>query len=209
MSQRSRFQRLALLAAVTTTVAGGVLVPATAFAAPAASHTVTHDRSDASVTQWVETTDAPSGIKIRLPGNPATKQLTKAKDGADVRVYMVGTDSGPLAFEVVDAPDVGRMDLDDGLHGFVDGWNEDARSAGYKLTSSDARPATVDGRPALDAHLSTRDGGAGSIRLVKDGDHCIVILGIGHRGQEKPMDDMYQQTLTSLHMPDTGAAHAA
>ncbi len=112
MNRRSHFQRLLLLAASTTVIAGGAVLPSSAMAATAAPHTATvttvapdHDAhrqhgGPASAEQWVETTDAVSGIKFRLPGKPDVMQFTQAVDGMNGRLYKVRTDNGVIVFAV-------------------------------------------------------------------------------------------------------------
>ncbi|MCX5091360.1 hypothetical protein OOK36_21210 [Streptomyces sp. NBC_00365] len=218
MTRRSHLQRITLLAASTTMAVGGAVLPSSAFAATSAPHTAAttitagHDAhrqhaGAASAKQWVETTDAASGIKFRLPGKPEVEKLTKAKDGVNGRLYMVETDDGIVGLAVLDLPGA-QAYLDDGLRGFVDGYNENCASSREKLASTDVHKTTVDGRPALDTHLSAPDGTVGSARLIASDTHYVELLSLGPKENGKPMSETYQQLLTSLHMPDTSPTRA-
>jgi hypothetical protein len=219
MNRRSHFQRLLLLAASTTVIAGGAVFPSSAMAATAAPHTATvttaasdHDAhrqhgSPASAQQWVETTDAVSGIKFRLPGKPEVMQFTQAVDGMNGRLYKVRTDNGVIVFAVFDLPRA-QGELDDALRGLVDGYNAGAQSPEHKLSSTGVHKITVHGQPSLDARLSAPDGAAGSARLIAGDAHFIEIISLSPKGKEKPMHETYQQLLASVHNPHTHATRA-
>jgi hypothetical protein len=218
MTRRSHLQRITLLAASTTMAVGGAVMPSSALAATPASHTAAstitadhhahHRHADAaSAKQWEETTDPASGIKFQLPGKPKVEKLTKAKDGVDGRMYMVETDDGIVGLAVLDLPGA-QAYLDDGLRGFIDGYNEDCASSREKLASTDVHKTTVDGKPALDAHLSAPDGTVGSTRLIASGTHYVELLSLSPKENGKPMSETYQQLLASLHMPDTSPTRA-
>ncbi|MGW1895116.1 hypothetical protein ACWCP6_33480 [Streptomyces sp. NPDC002004] len=213
MTSRSRFQRLALLAASTTVISAGVLLPGSTFTAAAtphpkpvtmmiADHHGDRHHGSADATQWAETTDPPSGITIRLPGKPVVSQFTKPTDGMTGRLYMVKTDDAVVGFAVFEVPGT-RKNLDQGLHGFLDGYNQDSSPSG-RLKSTESHEATVDGRHALDAQLRADDGTIGSARFIDDGDHFIQTVTIGTQEKEKPMAAVHQQLLDSLHMPVAG-----
>ncbi|MFK0023337.1 hypothetical protein [Streptomyces sp. NPDC090798] len=216
MTRRSRFQRLLLLATSTTVIVGGAVLPSSAMAATAAPHTAAvttvasdhdahrQDGSPASTKQWVETTDAASGIKFRLPGKPKVIQFTQAVDGMNGRLYEVRTDNGVIVFAVFDLPGA-KGELDDALRGLVDGYNAGTRSPKHKLSSTGVHKITVHGQPGLDAHLSAPDGAAGSARLVAGDAHFIEIISLSPKGKEKPMSETHQQLLASVHDPDAGA----
>jgi hypothetical protein len=219
MTRRSHFQRLLLLAASTTVIAGGAVLPSSAMAATAAPHTAAvtavasdHDAhrqhgSPDSAKQWVETTDAASGITFRLPEKPRVTKFTEAMDGMSGRLYKVKTDNGVIVFAVFDLPSA-KGDLNDGLRGLVDGYNEAVRSSKHKLSSTGVHKITVHGQPTLDARLSAPDGASGSARLIAGDDHFIEIISLSPKGKEKPMSETYQKLLASVRNPDAHATHA-
>lgn len=219
MTRRSPLQRLLLLAASTTVIAGGAVLPSTAMAATAAPHTATvttvasdHDvhrqhGGPASAKQWVDTTDAVSGIKFRLPGKPEVVQFTPAVDGMKGRLYKVRTENGVIVFAVFDLP-CAKGELDDALQGLVDGFNAVAQSPQHKLSSTGVHKITVHGQPGLDAGLSAPDGAAGSARLIAGDDHFVEIVSLSPKGKEKPMQETYRQLLASVHNPHTHAPRA-
>ncbi|SFG21869.1 hypothetical protein [Streptomyces mirabilis] len=219
MTRRSHFQRLLLLAASTTVIAGGAVLPSSAMAATATPHTATvttvaadHDAhrqhgSPASAQQWVETTDAVSGIKFRLPGKPEVMQFTQAVDGMNGRLYKVRTDNGVIVFAVFDLP-CAQGELDDALRGLVDGYNAGTQSPKHKLSSTGVHKVTVHGQPGLDARLSAPDGAAGSARLIAGDTHFTEMISLSPKGKEKPMQETYQQLLASVHNPHAHAPRA-
>jgi hypothetical protein len=219
MTRRSPFQRLLLLAASTTVIAGGAVLPSTAMAATAAPHTATvttiasdHDvhhqhGGPASAKQWVETTDAVSGIKFRLPGKPKVMQFTQAVDGMNGRLYKVRTDNGVIVFAVFDLP-CAKGELDDALQGLVDGYNAGAQSPQHKLSSTGVHKIKVHGQPGLDARLSAPDGATGSARLIAGDAHFVQMISLSPKGKEKPMQETYRQLLASVHNPHTHAPRA-
>jgi hypothetical protein len=219
MTRRSHFQRLLLLAASTTVIAGGAVLPSSAMAATAAPHTAAvtavasdHDAhrqhgSPGSAKQWVETTDASSGVKFRLPEKPRVTKFTEAMDGMSGRLYKVKTDNGVIVFAVFDLPRA-QGELDDALRGLVDGYNAGAQSPEHKLSSTGVHKITVHGQPSLDARLSAPDGAAGSARLIAGDAHFIEIISLSPKGKEKPMHETYQQLLASVHNPHTHATRA-
>ncbi|MFD8213702.1 hypothetical protein ACFV2U_08230 [Streptomyces sp. NPDC059697] len=219
MTRRSHFQRLLLLAASTTVIAGGAVLPSSAMAATAAPHTAAvttvasdHDGhrqhgSPTSAKQWVETTDAVSGVKFRLPERPRVMQFTQATDGMNGRLYKVKTNNGVIVFAVFDLP-CAKGDLNDGLRGLVDGYNAAVQSSKHKLSSTGVHKITVHGQPALDARLSAPDGASGSARLIAGDDHFIEIISLSPKGKEKPMSETYQKLLASVRNPDAHGTHA-
>jgi uncharacterized protein YkvS len=155
----------------------------------------------------VETTDAASGITFRLPEKPRVTKFTEAMDGMSGRLYKVKTDNGVIVFAVFDLPSA-KGDLNDGLRGLVDGYNEAVRSSKHKLSSTGVHKITVHGQPTLDARLSAPDGASGSARLIAGDDHFIEIISLSPKGKEKPMSETYQRLLASVRNPDAHATHA-
>ncbi|MFG2488792.1 hypothetical protein ACGFSI_39370 [Streptomyces virginiae] len=209
MTHRSRTQRLALLSASTALVTAGLLPSTTAFAAPPHRAAVASRAAPtptpaptASTAESVKTTDPPSGITAELPGKAKVRAGTIPMEGGsiDARVYGLDTPDGATGFGVYDMPG-DRLSLEDALMGFVDAYS---LMGGGTLTSSNAHKTTVDGRPALDATLTGKDGDestVGSIRLISDDDHLVMAVTIGPEENEKALDAMHQQLLDSLQIP--------
>ncbi|UXY28292.1 hypothetical protein [Streptomyces sp. HUAS TT20] len=191
---RTRFHRHALLAA-SVAVTGGVLLPGSAFAvteAPPPTGAVTADH-------WVEVTDAPSGIKVELPGKPKVQKFTEAKDGMDGRIYMAGNDDQVTGFAVFDVH--GAKDLKDNLRAFLDGYNQYSQSPRDMLTSTVTKKTDVNGRRTLDARLSAKNGTVGSTRFIDDGKHYVQLVSISSHKQAATLAPTYRQLLDTLHMP--------
>ena len=213
MTRLSRTQRILMLTASTAVAAGGVLLPTSAFAAPETPHvgSVTtmaaghaghsHQGITIPADEWVKTTDAPSGITVKLPGKATVQKLSIPAGGTTVtgRVYSVETDNGFFGFAVIDVPG-GQEDLHEGLQGFLEGYNE---GAGETLTSSSIRKTTIDGRPALDARLSTKgsDRVVGAARFIADDTHVVQAVTLGSATNKKAMDQMHQQLIASIRIP--------
>ncbi|MFJ3304563.1 hypothetical protein ACIPSA_15845 [Streptomyces sp. NPDC086549] len=202
MSFRSQIQRRLLLSASTVVAAGAVLLPSGAFAAPQVPPPFPRSVSAPAPARWVETTDAPSGIKVRLPGNPEVQKLTKAKDGVDGRIYMAATDTGVAGFAVADA--AGVKDLKQNLRGFLDGYNEESRSPRSELTGTAVKVTTSGGQRVLDTRLSAKDGTVGFLRLIDDGHHLVELVSLGPEQQKASVAEAHQQLLDSLRIPAPG-----
>ncbi|MGW3148820.1 MULTISPECIES: hypothetical protein [Streptomyces] len=194
MTLRTRFHRHALLAA-SVVVTGGVLLPGSAFAATEAPPPTSAGTAD----HWVEVTDAPSGIKVELPGKPEVKKYTEAKDGMDGRIYMAGNDDQITGFAVFDVH--GAKDLKDNLRAFLGGYNQYSQSPSDVLTSTVTKESDVNGRRTLDARLTAKDGTVGSTRFIDDGSHYVQLLSISSKKQAASMTPTYRQLLDSLRMP--------
>ncbi|MGW2746191.1 hypothetical protein [Streptomyces sp. NPDC001450] len=200
MTRLARFQRLALLAASTTVITGGVLLPTSAFAAPATPPATTATVADAA-TRWTQTTDESSGVTAELPGDAQMQKYTV--NGIKGRAYQVATDYGSIGFMVYDAPrGGGQWDLKGSLKNALDNYNKDSRSTDDVLTSHDVRESATDGgQPVVDAALSAGDGTVGHTRFVDLGDHMVQILVMGTKDTQKTMDADYRQFLNRLQLP--------
>ncbi|MER5185682.1 hypothetical protein ABT009_46815 [Streptomyces sp. NPDC002896] len=207
-----------MFTASTAVVAGGVLLPTSAFAAPAAPHMGTmttisatqggHDQAVADPAEkWVETTDAPSGIKFKLPGKPKVEEFSEpADDGSIVtgRMYSVEKADGTFVIlAVYDVPGT-PANANLGLEGFREGFSEEF---GKTATSTSGEKTTVDGHPAVDARLSTKDSAplVGSSCYIAGDTHVIGITTVGHAADEKTVDQMHQQTLDGIRIPSSDA----
>ncbi|SDN14380.1 hypothetical protein [Streptomyces wuyuanensis] len=117
--------------------------------------------------EWTPTTDAPSGVTAELPGRAEGERTSVPVGGEPVsgRVYGVETGEAFVGFAVFDTPGTAR-DLRASLKGFLDAYE---RESGETLRSTDVRSTTVDGRPALDARLSSSDDMAGGHPLHRRG----------------------------------------
>ncbi|MFF8265005.1 hypothetical protein [Streptomyces virginiae] len=191
MTQRSRAQRLA---------AGGVTASAGAAAAPTPLYVT--EISTMPTIGWVETTDAPSGITIELPGKATVRKATVSVDGKPVeaRVYAVDSPDGGTVFSVHDMVD-DRYTLEDNLHRFLESYMVNTAEP---LTSSEVRKSTVDGRPVLDARLASESGGepaVGFTRLIADDDHFVQVMVLGPAANEKALEAMHERLLAGLRIP--------
>ena len=205
MTRLSKIQRLSLLAASTTVITGGVLLPGTAFAAPA-PQTTTVATADAT-THWTATTDDISGITAELPGQPHMQKYSE--NGFEARVYLVPTDYGTIGFVVYDTPDTGQKDLKGCLQSWLDGYNEDSRSADSVLTSKDLQEGTTaDGQPAVDSALSAGDGTVGHVRFVDLGDHVVQVVALGDKDSQQDVDADFLQLLDGIQLPGDGTTQS-
>ncbi|MGW1166495.1 hypothetical protein [Streptomyces sp. NPDC002550] len=191
MVRLSTLHRLALLAASTTVITGGVLAQGSAFAA----------------TQWQQITDAPSGITVRLPGRPAVQKYSD--HGVNSRDYVVPTGYGALGFSVFDGPGKAPdkpWDLKTGLKAAVDGYNSSDAEA--RLHSTGVHDGTEDGDHYLEAGLVGADGKVGHIRMVDHGRQALMIMTIGTGDRRDAVDRDYRQVLDSIKTRDHGPRQA-
>lgn len=202
MIRLSRFQRLALIAASTTVITGGVLSGGAAFAAPAAPHpaAVAAGHLDAAA-QWQQITDK-SGISVQLPGKPRVR--SNADNGVDSRAYVVPTGYGGIRFSVYDGPagsdPNSPWDIKGGLKSSLDAYNSGDPSG--KLTSTGVHEGMDSGHHYLEAELVGADGSKGHIRIVDLGQQAIEIMNVGTGDQKHALDRDYQQVLDSIKLPD-------
>ncbi|MFD9522820.1 hypothetical protein [Streptomyces sp. NPDC059979] len=152
--------------------------------------------------EWVETTDPPSGITAELPGKVTVRKEAISIDGeiVDARAYGLDTPDGAVGFTVHDMPG-DRYPLEDNLQRFRESYMQNTAEP---LTSSNVRKVTFDGRPALDARLtSTTDGEpvVGFIRLIADDTHFVQAVTLGPEANEKALKAMHERLLASLRVP--------
>ncbi|MEU1402068.1 hypothetical protein ABZ471_06810 [Streptomyces sp. NPDC005728] len=209
MTRISTFQRVALLAASTTVITGGVLLPGTAFAATAPQTVAAASVADVdAAAQWTATTDDSSGITVQLPGNAQVEEYEAG--GAQARVYTVETAYGSIGFAIYEMPGANPSDpwdLPSSLQAAVDNLNADPQSASTAFTSSDVEKGTTsDGFSGLQANLTATDGTVGHIRLVDLGPYMIQFMSTGTADQQDVMDQDYEQLLSNVQLPDSGAA---
>jgi hypothetical protein len=192
----NRFQRLTLLAASTTLITGGALLPGAAFAAtmtPAGSVAVAE-------AQWVETRDAPSGVEAQFPKKPTVMDLTES--GGRGRIYTVPTAYGSIALVVHDKAADEQTDLKGDLQAFLDGYNQSV-PAGEALTGTDIQEGTTqEGYPSLDATLAADNGDIGGISFIDVGDHVVMTFGAGDGTQKAALLADYNHLVDTLRVPD-------
>ncbi|MCX5276347.1 hypothetical protein [Streptomyces virginiae] len=151
---------------------------------------------------WVETTDPPSGITAELPGKATVRQATASIDGKPVntRAYIVETPDGAVGFAIHDMPG-DRYPLEDNLQRIRESYMVNTVEP---LTSSNVRKVTFDGRPALDARLTSETEDetlTGFIRLIEDDEHLVQALALGPAANEKALKAMHERLLASLRIP--------
>lgn len=221
MALRIRTQRFAMFAASTAVVAGGVLLPTSAFAAPATSPhvstvttvTATQDGQDPDgvadpAENWVEITDEPTGITFRLPAEPTVQEVTEPYvDGGTYtgRQYSVETNDGSAAivFTVYDVPGT-EENLDMGIKQICKNYEDLSDPA----AATSSQETEVDGRPAREAHLSSQtDVGAASL-IAADDAHIVEFLSLGPATEEQAMAEIHQQISDSVSIPSSGSPNS-
>lgn len=194
-----------MLAASTVLVAAGVL-PSTTAAAVSAPAATPHLGTVIAVpaVEWVKTTDPPSGITAELPGKARVEKDSVPVEGkrVEVRQYRVETPDAGFAFTIHDMPG-DQHSLEELLQAFLDSYNE-AQAGEEPLTSSDSQKTTVDGHPALDARLSTKEDDepqVGFLRFIAGDDHLIQAMSFGSEANEKTVTEMHERFLDSMRIP--------
>nr|MDT0521822.1 hypothetical protein [Streptomyces sp. DSM 41633] len=184
-------------------IAGGVPASAGAFAAPSAAASLHVAAIPAApAVDWVETTDPPSGITAELPGKATVRKATVSIEGkeVDARVYIVETPDGAVGFAVHDMPG-DQYPLEDNLRRVRESYMQNTAEP---LTSSNVRKVTFDGRPALDARLTSETEDetlTGFIRLIADDKHLVQALVLGPEAKEKALKAMHERLLAGLRIP--------
>ncbi|GGS49134.1 hypothetical protein [Streptomyces cinerochromogenes] len=206
MTRLSRFQRLTLLAASATVITGGVLLPGTAFAAPASQTAAVTDVA----AHWTQTTDSPSGISIQLPGKAEAQKTND--NGVTTRCYITQTPYGAMGFSVDEVPGTDASapwDLQGSLKAAVDGYNSDSKSSDDVLRSTDVKEGiTADGHRELSAELTAPDGTRGHIYLVDQGKYLVTVFTASVNGHLDQMDRDHQHALDSIKVPDSQAGQS-
>jgi hypothetical protein len=218
MALRIRTQRFAMFAASTAVVAGGVLLPTSAFAATPHVGTVTtasaaqggqdHRAAADPAENWVEITDAPTGITFRLPAEPTVENVSEpGRDGRTItgRQYSVETVDGSAAivFTVYDAPGT-TENLDNGIKEICKNYKELSDAT----ATSTIDETQVDGHPAREAHLSSKtDVGAASV-VAADDAHIVEFASLGPVAEEQAMAELHQQISDSVSIPSSGSSNS-
>ncbi|MGW7048143.1 hypothetical protein ACWGDT_36780 [Streptomyces avermitilis] len=216
MALRIRTQNFAMFAASTAVVAGGVLLPTSAFAAPAAPpHTGTvtttaathggqgHQAAADPAEGWVEISDPPSGIKFRMPANPTVENTTgTGPDGETItgRKYSAKTHDGTTNVYVYDIPgkpeylDYGAREVS---QAFKEAWGVTATSTSQKTT--------VDGHPARETHLSSNVRAGSDTIIAADDAHVIEFMSLGPAADEKATAEVHKQAVGSVQIATSEA----
>lgn len=152
-----------------------------------------------TVEEWTPATDAPSGVSAELPGEAEEEKTSVPVGGEPVsgRVYGVETGEAFVGFAVFDTPGTPR-DLRASLKGFLDAYE---RESGETLRSTGVRTTTVDGRPALDARLSSSDDMAGATRFIGEDGHVVQAVTFGPEDNRKDLEALHRQLLAGIRLP--------
>ncbi|MEV6683431.1 hypothetical protein AB0N09_42280 [Streptomyces erythrochromogenes] len=192
-----------MISASVVLIAGGVPTSAAALAAPSAPALlhVTAIHATPAV-DWVETTDSPSGITAELPGKATVRKATISIEGkpVDARFYGLDTPDGAVGFAVHDMPGE-QYPLEDHLQRVLESYRVNTAEP---LDSSNVHKTTFDGRPALDARLTSEtenENLTGFIRFIADDKHLVQALVLGPEANEKALKAMHEQLLGSLRIP--------
>ncbi|THA77804.1 hypothetical protein [Streptomyces sp. A0592] len=205
MTYRFLARRPATFVAVAVVVAASVPASGSAMAGsfdPALTPRIGVVAAIPSV-DWVETTDPPSGIRASLPGKAETRDEIVSIKGrnVDVRGYWLDTAEGGVGFTVHDMPD-DLYTLEENLQRLVERY---MITTAEPLTSSNVKKSTVDGRPVLDARLTSETNGeplAGSVRLIADDKHFVQVLSLGPQANEKALKAVHERILAGLRIPN-------
>ncbi|MEU6755722.1 hypothetical protein [Streptomyces sp. NPDC046685] len=194
--------RIVMLSVSVVLIAGGVPASATAFAAPFAPAPLHVTALPATpAVDWAETTDPPSGITAELPGKPTVRKATVSVEGknVDARLYILDTPDGAVGFAVHDMPG-DQYPLEDNLQRVLESYMQNTAEP---LSSSNVRKVTFDGRPALDARLTSEadEPAIGFIRLIADDKRLVQALVLGPEANEKALKAMHERLLATLRIP--------
>ncbi|MGW2563147.1 hypothetical protein ACWCXB_28710 [Streptomyces sp. NPDC001514] len=203
MAHHSLTQRFLMLAGSTSLAAGGVLLPTSAFAAPAPPSAgigtmmvaEQGDHGQADATEWVKTTDSPSGITFKLPGQPTVEKFAEDATAYAGRTYSVTTADVSTSITVNDGPSSSE-DLDRQLQFSLDVDNAD-------LKATDIQKTTVDGRPVLDARVTdpTDASWVGFIRIIGGDTHVVKVITEASAADEQAVSQTHQKARDSVRIP--------
>ncbi|MGP4085799.1 hypothetical protein [Streptomyces sp. KR55] len=200
-------QRLLMVAGSTALAAGGVLLPTSAFAAPATppagimttmvAEQDDHGQTDAA--EWVKTTDSPSGITFSLPGQAAVEEIAEDANYYAGRSYSVTTADESTLVSVNEAPGMSE-DLDGLLQSDL---QLDSADPSDDLKATDIQKTTVDGHPAIDARVTDPADAStvGFIRLISNDTHVVKVLTIDSAADEKNVNQTHQKVRNSVSIP--------
>ncbi|MFF3949678.1 hypothetical protein ACFYYN_33385 [Streptomyces sp. NPDC001902] len=206
MARLSPMQLFLMLAGSTSLAAGSVLLPTSAFAAPApAASTGTvmtaeqGDHGKADATKWVKTTDSPTGITFKLPGEATVEESVGDDISCAGRLYSVDTADESTSLTVNDCPTLAE-DLDLQLQFAIRADNEYPSD---DLKATDIKKATVDGHAVLDARLTDPDDAdwVAFMRIISDDNHLVKIMTAAFAADEQAVSQTQQKARDSVHFP--------
>ncbi|MER6975587.1 hypothetical protein [Streptomyces carpinensis] len=148
--------------------------------------------------QWVKTTDAPSGITVKLPGRTKVVHDSITLNGKtfQLRMYVVRAGKNKAVFQVTDMHGADtKAALDPAIRGIA---------TSTKGTVSRDQPLKVAGHPAREGRITFDDKGVPRvvlIRYVAAADHLVGLGASGPAADEKGVKQLYQQLTGSLHIP--------
>ncbi|WP_432076530.1 hypothetical protein [Streptomyces wuyuanensis] len=189
-------------AAVSVSLSAAIMllpVPAASAVPHPAAAPVVVPQAAGTGEEWTPTTDAPSGVTAELPGKTEGEKTSVPVGGEPVsgRVYGVETGEAFVGFAVFDTPGAAPA-LRAGLKGFLDAYE---RESGETLRVTAVRPTTVDGRPALDARLSSSDDMAGATRFIGEDEHVVQAVTFGPEDNRKDLEALHRQLLAGIRLP--------
>ncbi|MFF4761077.1 hypothetical protein [Streptomyces sp. NPDC001292] len=210
MGTTRRFVRTATTASLTAVLTGAAIGGATAVSTPqdfartgslrlaatAGGPVTSPPRGIAA--QWVNTTDAPSGITVKLPGSTKVEHdsITLSGKTYQLRMYKASAGKNKAAFQVTDMHGAdSKAALDPAIRGVA---------ASISGTVSRNQPLEVAGHPAREGRITFDSNGVPSVVLVRyvaAADHLVGLVASGPAADEKGVKQLYQQLTGSLHIP--------
>ncbi|MFF4760018.1 hypothetical protein [Streptomyces sp. NPDC001292] len=148
--------------------------------------------------QWVDTTDTPSGITVKLPGSAKVKNDSITSNGRtlQIRTYRVRAGDNRFVFQVTDTHGADtKAALDPTIQGLADSTSGTIRSN---------QPLEVAGHPAREARITFDDKGVPNVLLVRyvaGAEHLVELAASGPAADEKGVKQLYQQLTGSPHIP--------
>ncbi|MEU4094900.1 hypothetical protein [Streptomyces sp. NPDC026673] len=206
MARHSLTQRLLMVAGSTSLAAGGVLLPTSAFAAPApqsdgigtmaAAEQGDHGREDA---EWVKTTDSSTGISFKLPGKATIEEIVKDDISYAARSYSVTTADESTTITVNDGPTLSE-DLDLQLQFTLRADNADP---GDDLKATDIKKTAVDGHAVLDARVTNPADAdyVAFVRIISDEAHVVKVVTETSAGDDQAGSRTQQKARDSVRFP--------
>ncbi|WP_189317892.1 hypothetical protein [Streptomyces brasiliensis] len=210
MKTARRFVHTATTASLTAVLTGAAMGGATAVSTPqdfartgslriaaTAGGPVTSPPRGVAA-QWVDTTDAPSGITVKLPGRAKVEHDSFTLSGKtyQIRRYKVSVGKNKVAFEVVDMHGADpKPELDPAVRG---------AAASISGTITRNQPLKVAGHSAREGRITFDNHGVPSVTLVRSvaaDDHLVGLVAGGPATDEHGVKQLYQQLTSSLRIP--------
>ncbi|MFF4826936.1 hypothetical protein ACFY20_28645 [Streptomyces sp. NPDC001312] len=149
--------------------------------------------------QWVDTTDAPSGITVKLPGRAKVEHDSVTRSGRTLQIREYGVSAGTNEAAAFQVTDTHGADLKAAPEGAIQGL-----AAHYSGTVSRNQPLEVAGYPARESRITFDRHGVPSVLLVRyvaADDHLVGLVASGPATDEKGVKQLYQQLTGSLRIP--------